>query len=304
MSDLVLAKRLLHHTRPCWGALLALLALGALSTPLSLLAPLPLKIAVDTVIGNQPLPQWLDAALPAAVRSPDAILWVPAVMVVLVALLNQSTGLLNTVLSTSTSQRLVLEFRTTLFRHVQRLSLAYHDEKGSADASYRIAWDAQAIQYIAVDSLITFVTALLSFSGMVYVTARLDWQLAFVALAVSPVLFILSQFYRRRLRLKYRELKRLESGALAVVQEVLGSLRVVKAFGQEEREERRFSGQAGEGVQTQRQISLTEGAFGLSIGIVTAIGTAAALFIGVGHVRSGTLTLGELLLLMAYLAQL
>ena len=304
-SDLSVYRRLLKHTKPCWGAIAGLFLLGAMSMPLSLLGPLPLKIAVDNAIGAQPLPPWIDVLLPAAVpRSAVAILLASAAMLVLIALLNQSQTLANSILSTSTAQRLTLEFRTTLFRHVQRLSLAYHDEKGSTDASYRIAWDAQAIQYVAIDGVIPFVTAVISLVGMVYVTARLDWELAVVALAISPVLFFLSQRYRRKLRAKYHEAKRLESHALSVVQEVLGALRVVKAFGQEDREERRFSGRAEEGVEAQNQLALIEGGFGLLIGMVTAIGMAATLMIGAGHVRAGTLTLGELLLVMAYLAQL
>src|SRR5262249_49740671 len=84
----------------------------------------------------------------------------------------------------------------------------------------------------------------------------------------------------------------------------LGALRVVKAFGQEAREEQRFWGRAEEGVRAQKQLSLAESGFGLLIGATTALGTATTLLIGGGHVRSGALTVGELLLVMAYLSQL
>jgi len=88
------------------------------------------------------------------------------------------------------------------------------------------------------------------------------------------------------------------------VTEVLGVLRVVKAFGQEEREQGRFVGQAGAAMRARLRLLLAEGCYGLAIRLTTVLGSAAVLFIGVMHVRSGVLTLGELLLVLAYLAQL
>jgi ATP-binding cassette subfamily B protein len=89
-----------------------------------------------------------------------------------------------------------------------------------------------------------------------------------------------------------------------VVQEVLGSLRVVQAFGQENREGERFVRRSGESVRNRIRVAFIEGGFALILGLITATGTAAVLFIGVRHVRAGTLTLGDLLLVMGYLASL
>lgn len=298
-------RRLLRHTRPCWGALSGLFALGFLATPLGLLIPLPMKIAVDNAIGHQTLPAWVLAVTPAAwVATSGGVLTLACMLVVLIAVLNQAQSLALNMLGTATAQRLVLEFRTELFRHVQRLSLAYHDQNGSSDTSYRIAWDAQAIQYVPIDGAIPFVVAVLSLLGMIIVTARLDWQLALVALSIAPILGYLAHRQRVTLRRQYGEAHRLESRALSVVQEALGALRVVKAFGQEEREERRFAGRAEEGLRAQQAVAFREGTFGLTVGLVTAAGTAATLAIGTRHVLSGALSLGELLLVMAYLAQL
>jgi len=195
-------------------------------------------------------------------------------------------------------------FRARLLEQGQRLSLSYHDTTGTADTAYRIQHDAPALQYVAVDGIIPFVSAAISLVAMVSVTARLDWQLALVALAVSPVLFVLSRIYRRRMRGQSRAVKKLESSALQVVQEILSALRVVKAFGQERRETERFEGRARAGLAARLKLALVEGRFGLLVGLTTAGGTAAVLFLGVGHVRAGVLTLGELLMVMSYLTQL
>src|SRR5262249_22663372 len=131
-----------------------------------------------------------------------------------------------------------------------------------------------------------------------------DWQLALVALAVAPVLFGTSLAYRPRLRRQSREVKRLESSVLFVVQEVLAALRVVKAFRQEGREQERLARCSREGARARLRLLALESAFGFLISLAAAAGLAAVLFIGTRHVQSGVLTLGELLLVMVYLAQL
>ena len=88
------------------------------------------------------------------------------------------------------------------------------------------------------------------------------------------------------------------------MQEVLNALRVVKAFGQEQREEERFVDRSGEGMRARIRLAFADGAFGVLVDLTMALGTAAVLFVGVRHVQSGVLTLGELLLVMGYLAQL
>src|SRR6266536_3217221 len=150
----------------------------------------------------------------------------------------------------------------------------------------------------------TFTASAITFLSMIYVTARINWQLAVVALAVSPAIFLVSRTYRRRMRRQAREVKKLESSALAVVHEVLGAARVVKAFCQEEREAGRFVARSNEGMRARIGLSVKEGTFGVLVAMITALGMAAVLYIGVSDIRSGELSLGDLLLVMGYLAQL
>ena len=303
-SDLTLYRRLLAQARPYWPHLGLLFALGLLTTPIALLAPLPLKIVVDTVLGTRSLPGPLDGWFPAIAQSPGAGLALAIGLLLAVTLVSLLQGLANSWLRAYVGEQIVLGFRARLLDQGQRLSLSYHDSKGTADSSYRLQHDALALRYLAVDGVIPFVSAAVSVAAMLWVTARLDWSLALVALTVSPALFLLSRAYRRRLRSQSRTVKKLESSALAVVQEILGALRVVKAFGQERRETERFVARSREGVIARLRLALIEGRFGLWVGLTTALGTAAVLYIGVRHVRDGALTLGELLMVMSYLAQL
>jgi len=304
-SDFGLYRRLLQQARPHWSKLVAIFGLELLSSPLGLLTPLPLKIAVDSAIGDHPLPAFLQEVLPATFTSSrTAALGVAVGLLILLAILTQLQNLASAWLRTYTSERLLLEFRALLFRNVQQLSFSYHDSAGTADALYRIQYDTTSIQYISIDGLIPFVSSAITLVAMLYVTTRIDWQLTLVAVAISPVLLLLSQVYRPRLRRQSREAKNLEHSALAVVQEALGALRVVKAFGREDHEENRYVRQSREGMRTRLRLALDQGRYGLFISLTTAAGMAAVLWIGVLHVQAGAFTLGDLLLVMGYLGQL
>ena len=305
MSDLALYRRLLRQARPYWLHLAVLFCIGLLASPVALLNPVPLKIVVDSVLGTRPLSPALQALLPAAIAGSRGALLAAAVGLLLaVAALAQLQALTNKFMQAYVGERLVLSFRTQLVQQAQRLSLSYHDSKGAADSLYRIQQDASVIDKIMVEGIIPFITAAFTLGTMIVVTARLDWQLALVALAVSPPLFALSRLYRPRMRRQHRHIKKLESSALAVVQETLGALRVVKAFGGEQQETDRFAQRSREGVAARIRMALTEGRYGLLVGLTTALGTGAVLFIGVRHVQANLLTLGQLLMAVTYLGQL
>src|ERR687885_71488 len=304
-TDSTLYRRLLRQARPYWPHIVGVFLLSLLASPLALLTPLPLRIAVDSVVGSHHLPGLLALLVPAGARgSHTVILLLAAGLFVAITLASQLQNLASSVLSTYTGERLVLDFRTQLFGHVQRLSLAHHDTQGTADSTYRIQYDAMSIQHIAIEGVIPLISAAFTLAVMIYVTARIDWQLALVALTVSPVLFLLSRAYRRRLRSQSRAVKKLDSSALGVVQEVLAAVRVVKAFGQEEREQERFVRRSSAGMWARIRYAVGEGVFGLLVGLTTAVGTATVLFIGMRHVQAGVLTLGQLLLVLGYLSQL
>jgi len=304
-GDLALVLRLVRQARPYWPHLGGLLLLSLLSTPLALLTPLPLKIVVDSVIGSRPLPGFLDPLVPdAAARSDTAVLVLAVCLLVVVALGGGLIALVNSVSTEYVGENMVLGLRARLFRHTQRLSLLYHDSRGTTDSAYRIQYDAPSIQWILVEIIPSLMTAVFTLVGMVYITFRIDWQLALVALAVSPFLLLSAWFYSQRLRLRWRDVYQMDSSALSVVEEVLSSLRVVQAFGQEAREGERFLSRSGESVRKRVHTSFVEGVFGLLVDLITTLGTAAVLLIGVLHIRSGVLTLGDLLLVMGYLAQL
>ncbi len=296
-SDLALYKRLLDEVRPYWRQLLVTLIVSLLSIPLVLLTPLPLKIAVDSVIGTKPPPEFLTWVLPGAfLPGGNALLIAVTGLFLIISLLHQLQLMGTALLRTYTGERLVFGFRVKLFEQAQRLSVVYHDAKGAANAVFRIQWDAPHIRYLALEAAIPLCTAAVTLVGMIVVTFRINWSLALIALTISPVILIVSQAYRVRLRNLAHRLTSIESAAASVVQEVLGALRVVKAS--------RFARRSEEGLEARIRYEAAEGIFAFVIGMSLAAGTAAVLYVGIHQVQSGAVTLGELLLVVSYLAQL
>ena len=304
-SDLSILGRVLREAKPYWLHIAALFLLSLAAAPLALLQPLPLKIAVDSVLGGHPLPGFLEGIVPESVtRSRMSLLGVSVALVLAVAVLNQFRIVAASLLRVHTGQQLLLRFRAKLFGHVQRLSLSFHDTRGATDSIYRIQSDAPAIEQLAVEGFMPFVTAAATLVATFYVMFRLDATLALVALATAPVAVTLSYFRRRYVRPRYRAIKAMESSTQGVLHEVLSSLRVVKAFAQEDREEQRYVNRASEAQDARLRLTYAQSGFGMLTGMTTAAGRAGVLFVGVTHVLAGTLTLGELLIVMGYLTQL
>jgi ATP-binding cassette subfamily B protein len=289
--------RVLVQSRACWPHLTGIFFLSILSLPLTLLYPLPLKIAVDGVLGHKSLPPMLSAF-------DGRLLGLTLTLMVGLAVLVNLQALASWWLQTYTGEKLAWDFRAELLNHVQRLPLMFHDRYGATDCVYRIQHDAPAIQYVVVQGLIPLLTALATLAGMIYVTGRIDPSLAAVSLTIAPILFFFSLICSRLVRRRSLEVRELDSSAMSVIQEVLGSVRVIKAFGQETREHERFIRRSRDRMAGQLNLALRQAVFNVLTGLTIAGGTAATLYIGINHVRAGSLTVGSLLVVMAYVAQI
>ncbi|HEU4480601.1 MAG TPA: ABC transporter ATP-binding protein, partial [Actinomycetota bacterium] len=304
-SDRALLWRLAKECRRYWLHLTAVLLVSLAATPIFLLSPLPLKIAVDSVLKDRPLPPMIGENLPGFFTSSGFwLLMVAAILQVTVALMSQIQSLVSNLLSTYAGEKMSLDLRTRMFSHVQRLSLAFHDTKGATDSAYRVQYDSPSIQAMTIGGFVPIITSSVTLVSAFIVALRIDWQLCVVALAAAPLLFMSSQRFKNQMRPHYTGVKELESSALGVAQEVLTSLRVVKAFGREDSESERFAEVSRLGVRAKVRLALAEGVFGMIASTTVSIGAAAVLFLGVRHVQTGVITLGELLMVMGYTAQL
>jgi ATP-binding cassette subfamily B protein len=297
------AKRAFEDLRPYLWPLVVLLIVSLLAVPMTLIFPLPIKLLVDSVLGSQPLPGYLTVFVGSQV-SKTLALWLAISILMAAAVLTYLQNLVNVWYSNKVGNRMTLDVRARLFRQMQRLSVAYHDTMGAADSAYRTLNDAPMLRSFGIDSLIPLTTSILTLGAMILVMVFLDWQLALVALLVSPMMFILTFVFRPRIRAGWRKFRASESAAMAVAQESLGASRLVKSYGQEERKNKELVSHYDASLSASLKVQVDSAVYSLLVGILTAAGLAAVLYIGIGHVQAGILTLGSLLVVNYYVTQL
>ena len=298
-------RRLLSELRPYMLSILFVFAISLTAIPLALVSPLPIKIIVDNVVGTQPLPGYLRIITTDSSQvSAQALVAIAIGILVVGTVLSNGQQLLNVWATNKVGNRITLETRARLFRQMQRLSILYHDTKGVTDSTYRVQYDALWLQLLSVDTLPPLVTSVFTVVGMILVMLVLDLELALIAMAVAPFMLLFTFVYRQRLRAGWKKVKTSESAAMSGAQESLSASRVVKAFGQEERENEQFFSRYSESARAALKVFVEGGVYNLLMGLVTAVGLAAVLYVGIGHVLSDTLTLGGLLIVNYYLTQI
>jgi len=269
---------------------------------MTLIFPLPIKLLVDSVLGSQPLPGYLTIFVGSQV-SKTLALWLAISILMAAAVLTYLQNLVNVWYSNKVGNRMTLDVRARLFRQMQRLSVAYHDTMGAADSAYRTLNDAPMLRSFGIDSLIPLTTSILTLGAMILVMVFLDWELALIALLVSPLMFLLTFVFRPRIRAGWRKFRASESAAMAVAQESLGASRLVKSYGQEERKNKELVSHYDASLSASLKVQVDSAVYSLLVGVLTAAGLAAVLYIGIGHVP-GILTLGSLLVVNYYVTQL
>jgi ATP-binding cassette subfamily B protein len=304
-GDVALMRKLWREIRPFWPQLIICLLAVLSAMVIAIAFPLPLRLGVDNVIAGEPLNRWFAYFVPDSIENRKNYLLLFAIgMWVGLGVALQVRGLIWAVLRTWVGEHMIMRLRAKLFRHSQTLSLGFHDEKGVADSLYRIQYDALAIEQVSTNGLIPLVGEIATVVGVVVAMAIVDWQLTIVTAVVTPFLLLVTHLYRGHLRRRWSRSKSIESSVVGVVQEVLASLRVVKAFGQETRELERFSDHAYRGVRAKVRAVALESSFGMLVGTTVAIGSGVVMGIGVWHVQSGTLTQGGLAQIIIYLMML
>ncbi len=299
-----LIKRVLLEVRPYWPPIVFLFMLNLLAAPIALLKPFALKILIDSGFGSYPVPHFISMFFHSDFEfNFTNVVIISASLVIIIALIENIYGVASWVLETITGEKLVLSFRILLFNHIQRISLIYHDKKGTSDSLYRIQWDTMSIRSFLIDQVAPLISSFITLFSMIVIMFFINWHFAVISLCVIPPLFILLRLSTKRLNKDWKKVKENESLAMSVVHEVLNSLRVVKAFGQEDNEGQRFINKADEAIKGQVKVAWSGSIFNLIVGLIFSIATALFIYLGANYVQTGKMTLGELTLVLAYLAQ-
>ena len=285
---------------------IGLLSLGLLAicgeSIANLLEPWPLKIVLDNVIAHKSSHGWLNSFMRDTVGTePGQILLFACAAVIAIAFLDAIATYSEKYITTSVGQWVAHDLRRTLYAHVQRLSLAYHDQKQTGDLISRVTSDIDSVQSFIVSGLLSVVVDVFTLVGMLTVMFWVNWRFTLVALAVVPFLFVIVYTYTSRGKKATREVRKHEGRLLSVVQEVLGSIRVVKAFARESYEVKRLEGESLETVEAALKARALKARLVPIVNLVTGAGISAVLYFGGSSALRGGITAGSIVLFLSYI---
>jgi ATP-binding cassette subfamily B protein len=294
-----LLLRVLPYVRPF--SRLAVLSVCATiaSVAIGLLLPWPLKIVIDSVLGMRPLPAWLAERFADADR---VTLLVIAVLAGLTfTLIVNALSVAMSYVNTRLEQGIILDFRSDLFHHAERLSVAYRDQVSTGRLIYAINFESVAAGRLVM-ALQPLAQGVLTVVGMAWITFRIDHMLALLAVIVVPVLYYAIGYYATHMQPRLLQVKGLEADALSIIHDAMSMVPVVSAFGREDHELSRFRRQSLATMRARVGLTVGQTLFSLCVNMTTATGTALVLGVGSYQALRGRLTAGDLLVVLAYVA--
>ncbi len=293
----------LGFLRPYRRQAAAIVGLAIVEIGLAALAPWPLKVIVDHVLGDLPLPSGLALLVPAAVAgSAVAVLALVVLAGLLIQVANEVIRAVHTQMQMRVAQRTVYTLRAELLAHLQALPLRHHVLTPTADSVYRLDADAHCVDDLIIGGFFPLLLAGLKLAIMFVVLLWVDTTLALLSLVVAPLLYACLRFYSRTMLDRAERVKALESTMIERAFEILTSIAAVKSFTRERHELARFSSHGDETMRARLSLTWQESLFSVAVTTITLAGTALILIVGGMHVLDGSLTLGSLLVVVAYLA--
>lgn len=294
--------RLLPYARRHWRPMAVVLATMGATVALEAIRPWPMKVLIDHVLGREPVPDWL-RRLTGTGDGAGLLVWV-CVGTVLVFLAGAVTSTISTVAAVTFGQRTAYDLAADLFGHLQRLSPLAHVRRPLGDTVCRVTGDTYCVQMFLSDTLFPLLQSVLTLAAMFAIMWRLEPTLTLLTLAVTPFLALLIRAFGKPMKKRSRARRDLEGRLSSIVEQALGALPVVQAFTRETAEEERFRQCAADAVAAYRRSVFTDMLFKLLVGLVTAVGTAAIIWLGTRYALDGQITVGTVLVFLAYLAAL
>ena len=298
-------RRILAYARGQWLVLAAILVLTLLYAALAALQPWPLKILVDYGLGNAFPPailsQWTTySGLPEAI----AFIALAAVVSIVLFLLTASLDAALTMAWAIGGQRLVYALATDLFLRLQRLSLIFHSRRSVGDSLSRITGDAWSVYTITEGLLVAPAKTLMVVASIGAVAWQLDPHLTLLTMTVVPLLVVSATYFGAYLKRTARIGREAISQLTSFVHQCLGAMPVVQVFSAEGRNRNEFARLAQHAVRADRSAAVVNNAYGIVNGAATTIGIALVVYVGSERVLAQQMSLGTLLVFIAYMRTL
>jgi ATP-binding cassette subfamily B protein len=286
------APYLRGHRLMLAGAVAALI----LSTVMRLAEPWPLKFIIDAVVPVGAAQEGV-----AATMDPMLLLALCAGGLLLAVLLRAGFHYLATIGFALVGNRVLTRVRGDLFRHLQSLSVSFHARSRAGDLTLRLVGDVGMLKDTLVTAAMPLVANVLIFAGMVGVMLWLDWQLALVALAPLPILWLLSRYMAPRIQTVSRTQRKRQGALAATSAETLAGIGAVQALGLEERTAMAFSGANDKDMQAGIKGARLSAQLERVVDVLAGLGLVGVLWFGTLQVLAGRITPGDLLIFVSYL---
>ena len=273
---------------------------------MEVLKPLPMKLLVDNVLNQIPLQTriaGLVEMVPGAASREGLLIWLVATTVLLFVL-GWALNLASTYSKIGFGQRMVYDLAEELYRHLQRLSIKYHSRKSTGDLIRRVTTDTGSVSTIVNDALLPVPVAVFTIVSMFVIMWQLDTTLTLLALIVVPFMILTVRIYSGPMNeLSYRQ-HEAEGEIYDVVEQTLSAMPAVHAFSRESMNDERLREVTDRTLEATIDSNKVQLRFKVFTGLATAAGTAGIIWIGGSHVLDGQLTVGSILVFIAYLGSL
>jgi ATP-binding cassette subfamily B protein len=289
--------------RPHRWRIAALAALSTAEIALRLLSPWAMMVVIDHALGHRPL-AGVTASVAGALGvgdDPRRMLIAFATIGVALQLVHQLAIMAHSRISVVAGQHLVRELRERLFAHTTALALQHHASTPTGDSVQRLADDTRCIEQLVLRGLFPLAFSILTLFVMFALLLEIDAPLAILACAVVPPLYLWLRFSSRRIGPRADDARRTDSRLSSRVYESLASIRLVKSHAREDHEQERFAAIAGDAARAWIDVGYAGTVLSVVTGALTVIGTSLVLIVGGLAVLDGRITIGTLLLVLAYL---
>jgi len=290
--------------RPHWKAMTMAFVAVAIGSAMDLLEPWPIKIVLDYLLQSKTMPGWMVAVVAWIGSGRLAILNFAVAGVAAIAVISAVSSYIEDYLTTNVGQWVMHDLRRTLYHHIHRLSLAEHDEKRTGDLIGRVTSDIDSVQAFVATALLGILTSVLTLLGIIGVMLYMNWRFTAISLSIAPVLFLVVYYFTRKIKKASREVRKKESELISTVEEVLTSIRLVKAFAREDYEERRFEKQSLDNVETALIARSIKMKLSPIVDVIVGIGTCLMLGYGARLVMANQFTAGDLVVFLWYLGKM
>ena len=278
--------RVLTYIRPYWGLAALTFAAATTAAAIELLPPWLMKIIIDDVIGG---------------NRPGMLPWVIAGLLGAHVGKNVASSL-RIRFNNTLEQRVIYDLRDQVFTALQRLSISYYENRSTGEIMNRVNNDVEHVERIFIDGIESLLMSSLTLIGISAILFSLNWKLALLSLLPIPVLVLSASYFTGRVHKFYRGVRESSAELNAYLQDAISGIRETMGFSREAYERERFNQRSKTYSDSNLRVMTLWSMYSPSMIVVGSLGSVIILWYGTGEVLAGTLSVGELVAFVGYLA--